>query len=463
MTTKGMATIGAGIVLAIAAVAWTWHDQSQRLVLRAHLPPRPALSGELAERVAGAERAGLAALGSLYHANGFLPEAARCYRGLAQAEPRNAKWPHRLATICAGAGQLDDAAALWDRALHLAPGHTPARIRLGDVLLKLNRPAEAAAAYEAVLARERENAFALAGLARLDLAAGRTAAARAKLERAAAASGGRIGTDLLATACEQAGDTARAAALRARAKAGGTFHDPADPWLDEIMEDCLDAFRLTVAAGFADHAGDAARAHRLITRALQIAPGDAAAQFQAGLLARQRGDAAAARAAFEACVRVAPEFSDGWLRLAELHSAARNEAAAAQALAAGLASNPNSGALLAEHARRLAAAGRAADAAIFFERSLRARPDDAETAVKLAGAYFRLERVAEGVASLQRALAAEPDHPGAITTLALHAIGTGDEAAARGWLAQVRAQVRVPAAMAQELEAEFRRRFGREP
>ncbi|MBL9188690.1 MAG: tetratricopeptide repeat protein [Opitutaceae bacterium] len=463
MTTKRKVAIGAGAALVIAAGAWVWHDQAQRAVLRAHRPLRPALAGELAERIAGAERAGLAALGQLYHANGFLPEAAQCYRGLAQAEPRNAKWPHRLAAIYAGAGRLEDAAMLWQRTLRLAPDYTPARIRLGDVLLKLNRPSEAAAAYAAVLAIEKENAFALAGLARLDLAAGRAAAAREKLERAAAASGGRIGADLLATAHEQGGDAARAAAIRARAKASGAFHDPADPWLDEIMDDCLDAYRLTVAAGFADHAGDAARAQRLITRALQIAPGDAAAQFQSGLLALKRGDAAAARAAFEACVRVAPDFSDGWLRLVELHSAARNEPAAAQALAAGLARNPDSGALLAEQARRLAAAGRTADAVEFYERSLGARPDDADTAVKLAGAYFRIERMPEGVAALQRALAAEPDHPGALTTLTLHAIGAGDEAAARAWLGRVRTQVRVPAAMAQELGAEFRRKFGREP
>ncbi len=459
----------AGTVLAIAAALWFWHGHTQREMLRAHLPARPALAGELAERVAGAEQAaqrrvaGLAALGQLYHANGFLPEAAQCYRGLAQAEPRNAKWPHRLATIYAGAGRLEDAATLWERTLRLAPDYTPARIRLGDVQLKLNRAAEADAAYAAVLAREKENAFALAGLARLDLAAGRMAAAREKLERAAAASGGRIGADLLATVCEQSGDLARAAALRARVKASGAFHDPADPWVDEIMEDCLDAYRLTVAAGFADHAGDAARAQRLIEQALRIEPGNAPAHFQAGMFALQRRDAAAARAAFEACVRVAPDFSDGWLRLVELHGAARNEAAAAQALAAGLARNPASGALLAEQARRAAAAGRHAEAAEIFERSLRARPDDADTAVKLAGAYFRLERVAEGVAALKRAIAAEPDHPGALTTLALHAISNGDEAAAREWLGRVRTQPRVMAAIAADLAAEFRRRFGREP
>jgi tetratricopeptide (TPR) repeat protein len=455
--------------LVIAAGIWWWRGHERAGTASAALPARPALAGELAERIAAAElraRGGklsaLAELARLYHANGFNAEAARCYHALAQLDPREPRWPHHLAGLHAGLGQLEEARGLWERVLRRAPDATAARLRLGDVLLKLNRPAEAEAAYAAVLTREKENAFALAGLARLDLAAGRLAAAREKLERAAAASGGRIGADLLATACEQAGDLARAAALRARAKASGAFHDPPDPWLDEIWTDCFDPYRLAVAAGFADHAGDGATARRLIDRALQLAPADSGALYQRGLFALKARDVAAARRDFETCVRVAPEFSDAWLRLAELHAQRGDAAASAQALASGLARNPGSGALLAEHARRLATAGRPAEAAEFFERSLRARPDDAETAVKLAGVYFRIERVADGVAALHRALAAEPEHPGALTTLALHAIGSGDERAAREWMARVRAQVRVPAEMATDLAGEFRRRFGRE-
>lgn len=453
---------------------WLWRASEHAAIARASKPVRPDITAlppaarqrltELEQRLARrTDAASLADLALFLHANGFLTEAAQCYRGLVQLEPRVARWPHCLAVIYAGAGQLDDAVALWQRTQRLAPDYTAAQVRLGDALAKLNRAGEAAEAFAAALRREEANPHALAGLARIDLAAGRTSAAREKLERAAAGSGGRIGADLLATVCEQTGDTARATALRARAKASGAFHDPADPWVDAIMEDCFDAYRLTVAAGFADHAGDTARAQRLIERALRLAPDNAATHFQAGLLALQRRDPAAARAAFEACVRAAPDFSDGWLRLVELHAAARDEVAATRALANGLAHNPASGGLLAEQARRAAAAGRHAEAADLFERSLRARPDDADTAVKLAGVYFRLERVPEGVAALKRALAAEPDHPGALTTLALHAIGSGDEAAAREWLGRVRTQVRVPAALAQELAGEFRRRFGREP
>lgn len=464
------------VALAVGAAAvWWWRANARDEILHASLPREPAfagLSAEFAQRLSTSDQlirrgsggtAALAELGQLYHANGFLPEAVQCYRGLAQLDPANARWPHRLACIYAGYGQLDDGLPLWQRVIRVAPDYLPARIRMGDVLLKLNRPAEAADAYAAVLAREATNAFALTGLARIDLAAGQVAPAREKLERAASASGGRIGGDLLATACEQLGDHARAETLRARAKASGAFHDPPDPWMDEIFDDCFDVYRVTVAAGFADHAGDSARAQRLIERALKLDPKHAPALFQSGTFALQRHDLEKARQDFEACVAVAPDNSDAWARLSKVSLERGDQAAAARVLAAGLARNPDSGALLGEQARRLTAAGRHAEAAAALERAVRVRPDDADTLVRLASAYFRLERLDEGAAALRRALAAEPEHPAALTTLTMHAIGSGDEAAAREWFRHVRAQPRVPTDLAADLAGEFRRRFGREP
>ena len=160
---------------------------------------------------------------------------------------------------------------------------------------------------------------------------------------------------------------------------------------------------------------------------------------------------------------MAPENSDAWARLSKVSLERGDPAAAARALAAGLARNPDSSALLGEQARRLTAAGRHAEAAAALGRAVRERPDDADMLVRLASAYFRLERLDAGAAALRRALAAEPEHPAALTTLTMHAIGSGDEAGAREWFHHVRAQPRIPAELAADLEGEFRRRFGREP
>jgi tetratricopeptide (TPR) repeat protein len=459
-----------GIAL-VALALWRWHVHSRTETLLASLPPRPALSEfprELAQRVEAREQslrrgnvdvAALADLATLYHANGFLPEALQCYRGLARLDPQNPRWPHRLACLYADFGRLEDALALWAR----AADHLPARIRTGDALVKLNRHPEAATAYAAALKLDSANPHALTGLARIDMAAHRWAQARDRLEQAARASDGRIGADLLATTCDQLGDTARASAIRARAKSSGAFHDPPDSWIDEIFDDCYDVERLTVAAGFADHAGNSATARRMIDRAVALAPNHAPALYQSGTLALAQRDYDKARSAFEACVRAAPTFSDGWVRLVALHLLLGNAAAADRALAAGLIHCPNSPALLTEHAGRLAAAGRDAEALKAFTAALSLRPNDADTLVKLAPLYFRLERIDDGLAALHRALAVEPEHPAALTTLTLHGIGTGDEAAAREWLTRSRLQERVPRPLLDELVAEFRKRFGRAP
>jgi tetratricopeptide (TPR) repeat protein len=467
-------SLAAALVVA-GASAWGWRTHVRTEILRGSIPARPAstsLPPEFAQRATTGEQlvqrgpngvAALAELGQLYHANGFLPEAVTCYRGLLQLEPANGRWPHRLACIYAGFGQLEEARQLWERTIRVAPEHLPARVRLGDVLLKLNRANEASAAYRAALARDARNAYALVGLARLDVAAQRWPAARERLEQAAAASQGRVGADLLATVCEQQGDAARAAELRAQAKSSGVFHDPPDAWLDEIFDDCFDVYRLTVAAGFANHAGDRAAARRWIDRALQFAPDHAPALYQRGSFAMARRDYDRARLDFEACVRAAPEFSDGWLRLVEVHVATGNVAGAERALETGLARCPTSAALHLERAKRWQAAGRLPGALAEFETASRLRPTDAEALIALANILFRLERVEQGVAALQRALVAEPEHPMALATLTLHAIQAGNEAAAREWLQRVRAQVRTPRKMVDGLVGEYRGRFGRAP
>jgi tetratricopeptide (TPR) repeat protein len=474
MKTRYVVSLMLGSGLIVLAASW-WRAHERAKILFASVPARPAFSGfpaAFANRVAESERAvrdgpnetrALAELAQLYHANGFLPEAVACYRGLTQLEPRNPRWPHRLGCIYAGFGQLEEALPLWRRTLAQEADYIPALIRMGDVLLKLNRNAEAANAYANVLKHEPKNPFALVGLARIDIAEKRWTEARDRLEQAAQRSEGRIGADLLATACEQLGETERAAALRARAKSSGAFHDPPDPWMDEIFDDCFDVYRLTVAAGFAEHAGDTTAAQRLMERALTLAPDNAPALYQRGMFALARRAYDKARSDFEACVRSAPDFADGWMQLSAVHLMLGNSAAAERALTEGLSRCPNSPTLHLERASRLVAAGNYADALKEFETSLRLRPNDADALVKLAPVYFRLERINEGVAALHRALIAEPEHPGALATLALHAIGVGDERAAREWLRRVRLQVRVPHEMRDALVSEFRNRFGKDP
>lgn len=464
--------------LATAALGGTWYGwraQQRSTFLRAAAPARPDVTGrspELVGRIAEAERAladgprrieALRELSQLYHANGFYPEATQCYQSLIALEPREARWPHRAADIFAGYGQLEEAVPLWRRAVELDPSYLPAGIRLGDALLKLNAFDEAAAAYQAVLSRASNNPYALVGLARVDAQAQRWTQARDRLEKASNESGLTIGADLLVTVYEKLNQRTQAEALRGRTKASGSFFDPSDPWLDEVYEDCYDAYRLSLVAGAVQRAGDATKGLRLLQRAVALSPNTASLHYQLGTTLGAMNDRRASLRSLEKVVQLDPSFSDGWIQLIETHKLMGQRDAADRALTSGLAYNPKSPGLHLERGRRLAADKRYDEAVVHLNRSIELRPEEAEAYVEIAKIYFAQEQLERAGAELERALKAEPANPVALTTLALFTISTGNQAQADRWVEQIRLQPRVKPEQRAQLREMYQQQFGRVP
>jgi tetratricopeptide (TPR) repeat protein len=405
-------------------------------------------------------RDGLAELSRLYHANGFLDEAAHCYTGLEQLEPKEPRWPHLHATLLAGYGEIETALGLWRKVVQLAPDYVPARLRLGDCLLKSNQPDEAAAAYNAVRAQNPKDSYALLGLARLDLEAGRTAEARRRLETIVRQTNYQLGYDLIVSLYERLGLHERALAIRGMNKASGAYRDPPDPWADGLIADCYDSYRLAMVAGFASRSGDPVTARRLLERAIDVAPLDVSAHFQLGVLCFDQGDAPTARAEFERCNQLAPDFADAYGYLSDVQLKTGDVAGAERTLATGLKNCPQSPGLHLTRARRLKAAGRTDEALNEFMISIRYRPNEPDAYIELGNTLIGLGREDEGVRQMQLALETDPANPMALTIVALHAIQTGDERAADGWLARIDAQPRVSADFSGRLLDAYRKKFG---
>lgn len=461
-----------GGALAAGGGAAAWKMSATRGQIRAALPPAPAVAArpeEFRTRLATAQAraagwGGAAAFGELsrlYHANGFLREAMQCYAALETLEPAEPRWLHRHAALLAGFGEAEPAITRWDRVRTLAPEYWPAQLRLGDLFLKTNRTVEAVAAFAAVLRREADQPHALFGLARLDLDAGRWTEARTKLETVVTKTRYALGYDLIVTVHEHFGDLERAAEIRGRAKASGAYRDAADPWLDELANDCYDVYRLALDAGLAARSGDPATARRLLERAVSLAPDDPAVRFQLAGVLTERHDLVGARRELERCTQINPAFSDAWAHWAALLQQAGDTAGAARLVAAGLQKCPDSAGLHLMRARQLRDSGRPTEAIAAFQAAIGFRPNEADAYLELATTLFRLERVGEGVPWLERGLAAEPEHPPTLALLALHAIGTGDPVAARGWMERVHRQPRVPAEQVAKLRAAFQAQFGR--
>jgi predicted Zn-dependent protease len=343
----------------------------------------------------------------------------------------------------------------------LAKDYTPAHIHLADSLLKLNRTAEASSLYQAVLKREPDNPYALLGLARIDMDAGRWTEARQRLESAVAKSKYAVGYDLLVNVCEQLGDTARAQQIRAQGKASGAFFDIPDPWLREIYFDCYDSYQLSVVGGTAAREGDRSTGLNLVERAVTLEPNNGYYRLQASALYQQLGNLSKAREQLQAAVKCAPDLSDAWENLVSLLTTLGQKENAWQALANGLVHCPNSPSLHFLRGRLLLSENRLEEAISDLKKAAALRPDEASSSFALALTYSRLGRSTESRDALQAALIAEPGYPPALCTLAQNYIAGGDEANARILMQKVREQPRVPAQERVKLDRAFQQKFGR--
>ncbi|HEX2861350.1 MAG TPA: tetratricopeptide repeat protein, partial [Lacunisphaera sp.] len=370
---------------------------------------------------------------------------------------------HLHATLLAGYGEIDPALARWEKVRRLAPEYVAAHLRRGDSLLKANRPQDAAAAYETVLKLEPDNPYALLGLARLDLEASRWEQARPRLEQVVTLTKYTLGYDLIVSLYERMGLTQRATEIRGMAKASGAYRDPPDPWLDVLIEDCVEPYRLSLAAGTVARNGDPATAVRLLERAVEVAPEDVSVIFQLGTLLIAQGDSAGAIQYLRRCTELAPDFADGWANLSALQASLGETAVADRTLAQGLKNCPQSPGLHLQYARNLQKAGRIAEAAAEFQTSIRLRPNEPDAYLELGNLYIRQGRNAEGLAEMQRALVAEPAHPMAMSVLAFNAIMTGNESEAQRWFAALRNQPRAPREQVERLRNAYRQKFGRAP
>jgi tetratricopeptide (TPR) repeat protein len=451
-----------------------WRAYDTRTAWRSSVPAMPDLANwptafreritSSTQRAAQRDAAALGELSRLYHANGFSREAAQCLTGLERFDSANSRWPHLHAHLVAGMGRFDEALPRWKRVVALAPDYLPARVRLGDVLLKTNRPEEATAAYADALTRAPEDPFALLGLARCELQLGRMTAARERLRQAVAARPDfGAGWNLLATIYERLGNNDGAVAAQERARDLRRFREMPDPWIDELLHECYDVYRLRVAAAAIAAGGEPRDALRWLARAAELSPHDAAVHRDLGDAWATMRDFTAARVAFERAIALEPNAEAGYLRLAALGTTSGDHELAARTFANGVMQCPASAALWFAHGRLLADADRPGEALAAFEQACQLAPDKLDAYMEIATLHFQKGRDREGLAALETAVEQVPEHLPALHSLARRAIELGDESAAERWLTRARARSSGQDARWADLAEQFQQRFGRAP
>jgi tetratricopeptide (TPR) repeat protein len=340
-------------------------------------------------------------LARLYLANGFNAEAAALLPGISARRPDAPEWVHCQAVLAADGGRLDEAVGLWLGLVDRGVAPAPVRVKLADALVKLNREAEAAAEYRAVLRNEPDQPQAWHGLVRLEVRQRRWAEAQALLREALPRAPEFYGLHALAaTVARESGDSAGAAAADRAVKRLGRFRDIPDPWVEADPADCFDPYRLRVDADRLRADADLRGAFARIGRAIALEPGGAL-NFQL---------------------------------LATLHGVAGDEAAAERAYRRGLELDPGSATLALRYANLLERQGRTAESRVLLERATENNPAEAELFARLAAARERTGEWAQAVDAYRRLQALRPDRPETALAAARAAFRSGDEAGARAWL-----------------------------
>ena len=469
---KKALTITLSIIVIASALTGTLRWNAQRrdaMVIETHLLPAPSaklLNPELARRIValnkraieGPERIdSLAMLSRVYHANGYLNHAWQTYRILIEIDEENPKWPHNLATIVSGFGQLSDAVVLYQKAIELDREYIPSRIHLGDTYLKLNRYDEAKVIYQSIHDNESANPYALFGQARVSLAQNDTTRAKRLLE-SARHSNNRIGGDLLADIYEGLGETSKARALLHEVT-WSSHVDISDPWVDDIVSDCYDSFEVAMAAGKAGRAGDTARAIQLMNKALALDPLDHYAHDHLAKLYLIQGNLNQAKNSYANCTKALPTYDQGWAGLISIEIKAGDHVKASEIIEQALVNCPNSLVINNYKGDALTNENRPQEAIPFFETTIRNFPQNAVGYNYLARAYIQTGQNGKALEQLQKALNAEPSNPLTLKLITIFYILNGDQVQAESHLQKGILSPRISEEVIRNLQTMFNEEF----
>jgi len=471
-------TLSGVVALTVVGSAGFWwqHRQAERAAWLATRPPEPtwspSVSAQLRERIHEAdarvlEHVGdvkaLSELARLYLANAYQREAETALRGLTRYEPRNAHWDHYLATLLAGYGRLDEAIVLWQRVVRLDPKYRTAQLKLAEAWLKTNRLDEARKLFGEILAKDPGESYAALGLAQVEIQEGRWAAAREHLEAAVAADPlFSAGWALLATVADRLGDSATSEQARDKANVLGRFKDVSDPWMDELIPDIYDPYRLQVIASSISATGGAERAIPILERAIQIAPNDSRPHRQLGKLDVMLHQNDAARGEFEKAIALRPNDPLAYIDLVGLYRTSGDVKAALSLLDTAVKECPNAEGVQLEMGLALMAAGRVGESVPFLERAVELQPDNPTNYEELAKAQFRLDQKAAGAETLKTGLSRAPENAGLLATRARYEVDLGEDSAAENDFNRAKkADPNEP--MLRQVDEAFEKKFGRRP
>ena len=328
----------------------------------------------------------------------FLDESTAAYATAARLDPREPRWPY-LRALALLPRDAESALANLKQAAALAGSNPDApRLRLAETLAERGESEEAAKQFGELLRTRPDHTAAMVGLARLKLAAGRAAEARALLERCLRDPHTiRTAHSLLASAAQSLGDTATAEKAARRARSLPVDRAWPDPYRDALGERRIDWI------------GRLNRARQLL----------------------DAGDLKTAQPLLDQLVREQPYIPEGWLLVARARMDSKDCPGAEKALREHIRLAPGTVNGHFHLGVALLCQERYAEAVESFERAVQIKPDFGEAHYNLGFALARAGRGQDALQSFRNAIRFSPEFIDAYILLAdlLHQTGAGEEAA----------------------------------
>ena len=333
------------------------------------------------------------------------------YREAQRLAPKDFRWPYYLGTLLEYRDP-DESARWLSSAIELDARYAPARIRLGEVLEKLGRSAEAGKQFAQAERLDSTNPLAPFGSGRIALAAGQVDEAVAHLERAY-----RLGSEVqaivvtLSRAVYRQGDTERARSLAAEARGLPRMTHHEDPRRAAVRDEAVDTESYLLRARTYLDVGQAQRALAVVSELLRSDPEQAEAHLLAAGIHDALGDPAAATREAEAALAVDPGLLRARGVLAGALFKSRRPAEAEREARRVLSEDPDDFHMLLIVALVAAERGDASTMLAHLDRAFAARNDDPELRLLLrrllldvADSFAEIGQRREAAARLEQAL-----------------------------------------------------------
>jgi tetratricopeptide (TPR) repeat protein len=366
-------------------------------------------------RTIGTRSSSVADLGNAYGEMGKLLMAAQyadaaepCFLNAQTLDTSDFRWPYYLGHLYRTQGQIDNARALFGRALELRPDDVAALVWMGDLDLSSGLPDAAEPHFAKALALEPRSISARYGL-------GRTALAKNDPHRAARYLEEVLQIDPqagdahypLSLAYTALGEPAKAAEqLRLRRSERILPADPLMAELDALLQSPQTYETLGIQALGREDWPTAAAEFR---KGLELSPASPALRFRLATAMNMMGNAAEAEALFEAVVHDAPNYFPAQFSLGVLQQAKGRHREAIDRFTAALAERQDYAEARLRLASSLRRLGRAKESLSHYEQIATDNPDLVEAHVGYAMTLAQLGRYVEARDRFAQRVAVHPD------------------------------------------------------